>query len=106
MSTPPYHDFPAFGRDVVDHADGVRKQIRIPGKVPFPVRVFNVQPDHVVGEVVFFKLRIDSPDIRLVSVVPTALVVPQGEQRGLGAGATSKGCECTKRPSIPASSVK
>ena len=87
----PYHDFSAFGRNVVDHAHGIRKQVGIPGEIPFPVRVFNVQPDHVVGEIVFFKLRVDRPDIRFVPVVPTALVVPQGKQRGLSTRKKSSG---------------
>lgn len=51
--------------------------MRIPGEVAFAVRVLDVQPDEVIGDVVLVKASIDCLHVLLVVVVPPALVVPQ-----------------------------
>lgn len=55
--------------------------------LPLAISVLNVQPDDIIGHVVFVEAGIDSLDIGLVPVVPAALVVPDGEVLGQGCGA-------------------
>ncbi len=49
---------------------------------PFPVGVLNVQPDDIIGYVIFVKVGIDLAHVSLIPVVPAALVVPQREVLG------------------------
>lgn len=55
--------------------------------LPLAIGVLNVQPDDIVGHVIFVKACIDSLDVCLVAVVPAALVVPDGEVLGQGCAA-------------------
>lgn len=58
---------------------------------PLAVCVFYVQPDDIVWDVVDVEPRIDFCNIRLISIVPAALVVSQGEQLRQGGGACEPG---------------
>lgn len=58
---------------------------------PFAICVLDVEPYDIVGHVIFIKAGIDSLDIGLVPVVPTALVVPDGEVLRQGCGACQPG---------------
>lgn len=53
------------------------KLVRIPGEVALAVRVLDVQPDEVIGNVVLVKAGVDRLHVLLVVVVPPALVVTQ-----------------------------
>lgn len=60
--------------------------MRIPGEVALAVRVLDVQPDEVIGDVVLVKAGIHRLHVLLVIVVPPALVVTQcvDGREGLG----------------------
>ena len=55
------------------------------------VRVLDVQPDDVVRHVVGIKPAVHAPHVRLVLVVPPALVVAEGEELGQGGRARHPG---------------
>ena len=57
---------------------------RVPGKITLPVRVLNVQPDDIIRDVVAVKSGIHGLHVSFIIVVPAALVVPEGKQRGEG----------------------
>lgn len=61
--------------------------MRIPREIAFAVRVLDVQPDEVIGDVVLVKAGIDCLHVLLVVVVPPALVVTQCIDRREGLGA-------------------
>ena len=46
---------------------------------PFAIGVLDVEPDDVIRHVILIKAGIDSLDISLVTIVPAALVVTNGE---------------------------
>ena len=46
---------------------------------PFAISVLDVEPYDIVRHVILIKASIDSLDISLVTVVPAALMVPNGE---------------------------
>lgn len=52
----------------------------IPGEVALPVRVLDVEPDEVIGDVVLVKACIHLLHVLLVVVVPAALVVGQSRE--------------------------
>ena len=60
---------------------GVGERTFIPRHVPLTVRVFNVEPQDVVRDVVLIETFIHFLDVFFVAVVPSALVVTQGEHR-------------------------
>mmetsp|Transcript_8836 Transcript_8836/g.27859 ORF Transcript_8836/g.27859 Transcript_8836/m.27859 type:complete len:431 (-) Transcript_8836:843-2135(-) len=73
-----HHLAPAGGEAAL-HVLGGRERVLVPREVTLAVRVLNVQPQHIVWEVVLLKLGIHCRYIRLVLVVPAALVVGQRE---------------------------
>jgi len=46
---------------------------------PFAICVLNVQPDDIIWHVILVKAGINSLNVSLVSIVPSALVVSYGE---------------------------
>ena len=60
--------------------------------LPLAICMLDVQPDDIIRHVIFIEACIDSLDICLIPVVPTALVIGNGEVLGQG------GCPC--QPSI------
>ena len=101
------HHLPPLRRNVLLHRCGARERTVVPREVPLPVRVLDIQPDHVVayarsksldkeeqkregkggreeGErwirnVVSVEVLIDSVHVSLVPVVPPALVISNRE---------------------------
>lgn len=65
-------------------AGRVREVNGVPGKITLPVRVLDVQPDDVIRDVVVVKPGVHGLHISFVGVVPAALVIPEGKQRGEG----------------------
>ena len=65
--------FASFGGDVGDHILGGGELGRVPGEVALAVRVLNVQPDDIAGNVVLVEFRIHSGHVLFISVVPFAL---------------------------------
>jgi len=55
-------------------------------EVSLALGVFDVQPEHIEGEVQCLEGRVHCLYVSLVSVVPATLVVAQGEGRGQGLG--------------------
>ncbi len=51
-------------------------------RVPLPVSVLNVQPNDIIGDVKLVEIGVHLAHVRLIPVVPAALVVPQGEVLG------------------------
>mmetsp|Transcript_22183 Transcript_22183/g.53219 ORF Transcript_22183/g.53219 Transcript_22183/m.53219 type:complete len:381 (-) Transcript_22183:442-1584(-) len=72
----------AARRQVVLHPHRVREQVVVPRHVPLPHRVLDVEPEDIVGDVVLVELPVDLADVRLILVVPAALMVPEREHRG------------------------
>mmetsp|Transcript_22353 Transcript_22353/g.69850 ORF Transcript_22353/g.69850 Transcript_22353/m.69850 type:complete len:731 (-) Transcript_22353:901-3093(-) len=70
---------PALGEHVLQ-ALGVWELLRVPREVALALRVLNVQPQHVVRDVVLLKLAVHVSHVRVVVVVPPALVVGCGEE--------------------------
>ncbi|KAG7234579.1 hypothetical protein INR49_002208, partial [Caranx melampygus] len=65
-------------------AGRVREVNGVPGEITLPVRVLDVQPDDVIRDVVVIEPSVHSLHVSFVEVVPAALVVPQGKERGQG----------------------
>lgn len=82
-----------LGGQLSEHVKGVRKTTGVPGEVALAISMLNVQPDDVTGQVVVVKALTDLQNVRLIPVVPAALVVAEGEERGkcLGSCRFSKG---------------
>ena len=74
------HQLPAFGHQLVGHVYGVRELVVIPREVPLAISVFDVQPHHVHRDVMFVEVAVDGEHVLLVIVIPTALMVGQGEE--------------------------
>lgn len=66
------------------HPFGVGESFLVPGEVPFALSVLYVQPHDIIRNVMFVKSCIHCFYILLIFIVPAALVVPQGEERGHG----------------------
>mmetsp|Transcript_14975 Transcript_14975/g.42310 ORF Transcript_14975/g.42310 Transcript_14975/m.42310 type:complete len:393 (+) Transcript_14975:1702-2880(+) len=71
----------SFGPQLFLHLLGVLEESVIPCEVPLPVRVLDVQPEHVVRVVELFELPVHVVDIGFVLVIPPALMVSQAEHR-------------------------
>lgn len=56
----------------------------VPGEITLPVRVLDVQPDDVIGDVVVIEPGVHGLHVSFVEVVPAALVVTEGKERGQG----------------------
>lgn len=77
-------DLPVFLLQVLLQLGWFREINRIPGKVPLPICVLNIQPDDIVRNTVAIKSSIHRLHVSFINVVPAALVVPEGKQRGQG----------------------
>ncbi len=77
--------------ETLQHFLWCRKLVWIPGEVALAIRVLDVEPDKVIGDVVLIKARVHCLHVFLVIVVPAALVVGQSSQwrEGLGACGTT-----------------
>mmetsp|Transcript_12900 Transcript_12900/g.28659 ORF Transcript_12900/g.28659 Transcript_12900/m.28659 type:complete len:212 (+) Transcript_12900:1426-2061(+) len=75
------HHLSAVPAHVALHLLGVGEQSLVPREVSLPVRVLDVQPDHVHWEVQLLEHGLHRSHVPLVAVVPAALVVAQCEQR-------------------------
>ena len=67
---------------MLKHIAGLRETAGVPGEIPLPVGMLNVQPDDVARQVVIIKALIHFQNISLIPIVPAALVVAEGEERG------------------------
>lgn len=78
---------------MLKHSEGLGETTGVPGEVPLAISMLNVQPDDITGQVVIIEALIDFQHIGLIPVVPAALVVAEGEERGqcLGPCRFSKG---------------
>lgn len=56
----------------------------VPGEITLPVRVLDVQPDDVIRDVVVIEPGVHGLHVNFVEVVPAALVVTEGKERGQG----------------------
>lgn len=74
-----HHQLPSFGGQVVYHFGRVRKLDGVPSEVPFVVRVFDVQPHDVHGDIVFVEAVCHIPHIVLIVIVPATLMIAQSE---------------------------
>lgn len=73
---------PLLGGQVLKHGEGLGETAGVPGEVPLAVGVLDVQPDDIAGQVVVIEALTDFQHVGLVPVVPAALVVAEGEERG------------------------
>mmetsp|Transcript_28749 Transcript_28749/g.70877 ORF Transcript_28749/g.70877 Transcript_28749/m.70877 type:complete len:331 (-) Transcript_28749:873-1865(-) len=76
------HHLAPAARHVLNHALRGGEHVLVPRHVPLAVRVLDVQPQHVVRDVVLVEPRVHLGHVVFVAVVPAALVVPQRELRG------------------------
>lgn len=63
---------------------GVWESFLVPGEVPFALSVLYVQPHDIIRNVMFIESCIHCFYILFIFVVPAALMVSQGEERGHG----------------------
>ena len=66
------------------HPFGVWKSFLVPGEVPLALGVLYVQPHDIIRNVMLIKSCIHCLYILLIFIVPAALMVPQGKERGHG----------------------
>mmetsp|Transcript_3626 Transcript_3626/g.9896 ORF Transcript_3626/g.9896 Transcript_3626/m.9896 type:complete len:319 (-) Transcript_3626:592-1548(-) len=74
------HHLPALVSQRPDHPPGVGEVARVPRHVLLPVRVLDVQPQDIIGDAVLVEVGVHFGNVGLGVVVPSALVVPEGEQ--------------------------
>lgn len=72
---------------MLQHGERLREPAGVPGEIPLAVSMFNVQPDDVTRHVVVIKALVHFQYVSFIPVVPSALVVAQGEERGQCLGA-------------------
>src|SRR5271154_6718418 len=53
----------------------------IPRKVLFVVGILNVQPDRIVGNLMFIESCVHSQDVLLTPVIPSTLMMADGKER-------------------------
>lgn len=73
-----------FASEQLLHPSGVWESFLVPSEVPFALGMLYVQPHDIIRNVMFIKSCIHGLYILLILVVPAALMVPQGEERGHG----------------------
>ena len=71
-----------LGGDLVDHFHGIWELLLVPSEISFAIGVFDVQPNHIHGDVEFVKVGVDRQNVVLVVVIPPALMIRDGEGRG------------------------
>ena len=64
------------------HARRRGEAVFVPREVALAIRVLDIQPEHIEGQVVLVELRVHRAHVLLVLVVPPALVVAEGEEGG------------------------
>lgn len=74
MNTKPTH-LPSLIHELLQHLARLWELVVVPGEVAFAIRVFNIQPDEVIRDVILIKALVYRTHILLVIVVPAALVV-------------------------------
>lgn len=67
---------------MLKHVAGLRETAGVPGEIPFAIGMLNVQPDDIARQVVIIEALIHFQNISLIPIVPAALVVAEGEERG------------------------
>lgn len=82
------------------HGKGLGKTAGVPGEVPLAISMLDVQPNDIAGQVVVIEALIDFQHIGLVPVVPAALVVAEGEERGQCLGPCRHGGHSGVRPNL------
>ena len=75
------HHPPSLAIQLLDHVDRIGKCVVIPSEVALAISVFDIEPQHVVRIVQLFELGMNGVHIRLIPVVPSALVISQGKHR-------------------------
>ncbi len=83
-----YSNSNAESSDTAEHEVGLINSLH---GAPLPVGVLNVQPDDIIGDVICIKAGVHLAHIRLIPVVPAALVVPQCKILGQRSGAGDLG---------------
>lgn len=73
--------------ELLKHFFGLWEILRVPGEVAFAIRVLNVQPNEVIGDVVLIKPLINSFYIFLINIVPATLMVSESGKRREGLSA-------------------
>lgn len=73
---------PSLEGQMLKHGAWLGETAGVPGEVPLAISMLNVQPDDIAGQVVIIKALIDFLHIGFIPVVPAALVVAEGEERG------------------------
>lgn len=65
---------PSVSCNLFDHIFGVWEGLGIPREILLSVGVFNIKPNDIVGDIMFFELSVNRPYIVFILVVPTALL--------------------------------
>lgn len=81
-----------------EHGKGLGETAGIPGEVPLAISMLDVQPNDITGQVVIIEALIDFQHIGLIPIVPAALVVAEGEERGQCLGPCRHGGHSGVRP--------
>lgn len=71
---------------MLKHGEGLGETAGVPGEIPLAISMLNVQPDDVARQVVIIEALIDFQNVSLIPIVPAALVVAEGEERGQNLG--------------------
>lgn len=67
---------------MLKHVAGLWETAGVPGEIPLAIGMLNVQPDDIARQVVVIKALIHFQNVSLIPIVPAALVVAEGEERG------------------------
>mmetsp|Transcript_4957 Transcript_4957/g.6952 ORF Transcript_4957/g.6952 Transcript_4957/m.6952 type:complete len:278 (-) Transcript_4957:766-1599(-) len=85
----------AFSSEGVEHLCRCGEISRIPSEVFLAVSVFDIEPDNITRNVMSVETSIHFKNFRLVSVIPSGLMMGYREQ-GRNRGGTSKSCVLTE----------
>lgn len=72
------HHLSSIASNLTNHLLGVGKGLVIPSEIALAIRVLNVEPYYIVGDVVLLEFTVDVADIILVLVVPATLTRERG----------------------------
>mmetsp|Transcript_8868 Transcript_8868/g.14855 ORF Transcript_8868/g.14855 Transcript_8868/m.14855 type:complete len:270 (-) Transcript_8868:725-1534(-) len=75
------HHLASGCRQLILHLFRVGELELVPREVSLPIRVFDVEPEHIVRQVERLELSVHILDVSIVVVIPSALVVAEGEKR-------------------------
>mmetsp|Transcript_14761 Transcript_14761/g.22203 ORF Transcript_14761/g.22203 Transcript_14761/m.22203 type:complete len:203 (-) Transcript_14761:25-633(-) len=73
------HHLASRRRDIVQHPAWIRKVVRVPRKIALAIRMFDIEPNHIVGHIERVKLVGNLKHFVHVVVVPTALMMAETE---------------------------